>query len=63
MFWDSFDAVVNSNVGLGGVQKFNYLHAQLHDDDAHVIAGLPFTDDNYICPLCYLAQRQIQPTI
>jgi len=24
-FWDSFDAAVNANTGLSGVQKFNYL--------------------------------------
>ena len=24
-FWDSFDAAVNSNTALDGIQKFNYL--------------------------------------
>ena len=40
-FWDSFDAAVNSNGGLSGVQKFNYLRAQLHRDADCVIAGFP----------------------
>ena len=31
-FWDSFDAAVNTNIALDGVQKFNYLRAQLHGD-------------------------------
>ena len=33
-FWDSFDAAVNSNTSLTGVQKFNYLRAQLQGDAA-----------------------------
>jgi len=47
-FWDSFNAAVNANSGLTGVQKFTYLHTQVRGDAARVIAGLPLTDDNYV---------------
>jgi len=46
-FWDSFDAAINTNDGLSGVQKFNYLRTQVQGDAARVIAGLKLTDDNY----------------
>lgn len=47
-FWDSFSAAVDCNPHLSGVQKLNYLRSQLHGDAAHVIAGFPLTDANYI---------------
>lgn len=47
MFWDSFDAGVNSNMRLNDVQKFNYLCAQVHGAAAYVIAGFPLTNSNY----------------
>jgi len=31
-FWDSFEAAVNSNSTLDGVQKFNYLRAQIQGE-------------------------------
>lgn len=46
-FCDSFDATVHNNPMLDGVQKFNYLRAQLQGDAARVIAGLPLTTANY----------------
>ena len=46
-FWDSFNVAVNSNPNLGGVQKFNYLRAQLSGDASRAIAGFPLTDSNY----------------
>ena len=56
-FWDSFDAAVHSNVGLSGVQKFNYLRAQLHGDAARVVAGFPLTDANYMHSIDLLKDR------
>ena len=56
-FWDLFDAAVNSNLSLSGVQKFNYLRAQLHGDGARVIAGFPLTDDNYAHSVTLLKDR------
>ena len=46
-FWDSFDAAINANTGLSGVQKFNYLRELVQGDAARVIAGFSLTDDNY----------------
>lgn len=46
-FWDSFIAAVHFNEGLSGVQKFNYLCAQLRSYAFHVIAGFLLTNDNY----------------
>ena len=42
-FRDSFDAAVHNNSMLDGVQKFNYLRAQMQGGAARVIAGLPLT--------------------
>lgn len=46
-FWDSFEVAINSNAALDGVQKFNYLKAQLHGDASRAIAGLPRASANY----------------
>ena len=46
-FWDSFNVAVNSNPNLEGVQKFNYLRAQLSGDASRAIAGFPLTNNNY----------------
>jgi hypothetical protein len=46
-FWDSFNVAVNSNPNLEGVQKCNYLQAQLSGDAARAIAGFPLTNNNY----------------
>jgi len=42
-FWDSFSAAVHSNNSLTGVQKFNYLRAQVTDEAAKTIAVFPLT--------------------
>ena len=47
-FWDSFEAAIHSNPSLTGVQKFNYLRAQLQGDAARVIAGFLLTNSNYV---------------
>jgi len=59
-FWDSFDAAVHSNPSLSGVQKFNYLHAQLHGNAAGVIDGFPLTDDNYAHSVTLLKNKFCQ---
>ena len=56
-FWDSFEAAVNSNTALDGVQKFNYLKAQLHGDASRAIAGLPLTSANYNHAVSLLRER------
>ena len=48
-FWDSFEAAIHSNPSLTGVQKFNYLRAQLQGDAARVIAGFPLTNRTLCC--------------
>ena len=56
-FWYSFEAAVNSNAALDGVQKFNYLKAQLHGDASRAIAGLPLTSANYNHAVSLLQER------
>ena len=56
-FWDSFEAAVNSNTALDGVQKFNYLKAQLHGDASRAIAGLSLTSANYNHAVSLLRER------
>ena len=46
-FWDCFQAAVHHNPSIAGVQKLNYLRAQLQGSALHVIAGLPLTNANY----------------
>ena len=60
-FRDSFDAAVHNNPMLDGVQKFNYLRAQLQGDAARVIAGLPLTSVNYSSAMSLLTERFGQP--
>ena len=40
-FWDSFYAAIHANTNLSGIQKFNYLKAQLQGDAARANDGLP----------------------
>jgi len=61
MFWDSFSAAVDSNHTLSGVQKFNYLRAQLQGDAARAIAGFPLSDANYNHSVDLLKERFGQP--
>ena len=46
-FWQSFEAAVNSNDNLSGVQKFNYLISLLGGAALEAVAGLALTDENY----------------
>ena len=60
-FWDSFDASVDSNASLSGVQKFQYLRAQLTGPAAHCVAGLTATNAHYTHAIEMLRQRFGQP--
>ena len=57
MFWDSFSAAVDSNPCLTGIQKLNYLRAQLQGDASRVISGFPLSDINYTHSVELLRQR------
>ena len=60
-FWDCFEAAVHSNRSLTGVQKLNYLCAQLRGDAARVIAGFQLTNANYEHSIALLKERFGQP--
>ena len=55
--WDSFNAAVNTNTSLGGVEKFNYLRAQLRGEAERAVAGFPLTNDNYSKAIATLQER------
>ena len=56
-FWDTFETSVHSSQALSGVQKFQYLHAQLNGPAARTIAGLTPTNGNYQHAIDLLRQR------
>ena len=56
-FWDCFEAAVHSNPCLTGVQKLNYLRAQLQGEAAKVVAGFPLTNVNYEHSIALLRER------
>ncbi|XP_065896204.1 uncharacterized protein [Dysidea avara] len=56
-FWDSFQAAIHLNPNLSGVQKFNYLKAQLQGDAARTIDGIPLCDQNYLHAVTLLQNR------
>ena len=56
-FWDSFQAAIHLNPNLSGVQKFNYLKAQLEGDAARTIEGIPLCDQNYFHAVTILQDR------
>ena len=56
-FWDCFEAAVHNNRVITGVQKLNYLRAQLQGSSLRVIAGLPLTNDNYNHSVALLKER------
>ena len=60
-FLDSFQAAIDFNPNLSGVQKFNYLKAQLDGDAARTIEGFPLTDRNYLHTVAILQDRCGQP--
>ena len=47
-FWDSFDTAVHRNPTLTGIQRFNYLKAQLMGEALQTIAGFPLTNNNLL---------------
>ena len=46
-FYDAFQATVDSNPNLSGVDKFNYLCSRLEGDALEVIGGMTLTNVNY----------------
>ena len=56
-FWDCFDSAVHNNPMLSGVQKLNYLRAQLQGGALRIIAGLPLTTPNYNHSVALLKER------
>ena len=46
-FWDCFQAAVDSNRSLTGVQKLSYLRAQLRGEASRAIAGFQLTNTSY----------------
>ena len=56
-FWDSFEAAVHSNSNLTGVEKFNYLRAQLDGEASRTVSGLTLTDANYEQSVTLLQSR------
>ncbi len=60
-FWDSFDTAVHRNPTLTGIQRFNYLKAQLMGEALQTIAGFPLTNNNYDQAVNLLKDRFGQP--
>ena len=46
-FYDAFEAAVDSNPNLLGVDKFNYLHSRLEGDALEVTGGMTLTNAKY----------------
>ena len=59
-FWDSFYAAIDANPNLSGIQKFNYLKAQLQGHAARAISGLPL-QINYQHTITLFQDRFGQP--
>ena len=59
--WDSFNTVLYANLCPSGVQKFNYLKAQLQSDAVRTIAGLPLMKLNYQHSITLLEEWFDQP--
>ena len=60
-FWDCFETAVHNNPALSGVQKLNYLRAQLQGSALCVITGLPLTNTSYGHSVTLLQDRYGQP--
>ena len=56
-FWDSFEAAVHTNTNLTGVEKFNYLRAQLEGDAARTVSGFTLTNASYEQSISLLKSR------
>ena len=60
-FRDCFETAVHNNSALSGIQKLNYLRAQLQEGALRVIAGLPLTNTSYSHSVSLLRDRYGQP--
>ena len=60
-FWDSFEAAVDTNRSLTGVQKLSYLRAQLRGEARDVIAGFQLTNASYADSVQLLKERFGEP--
>ena len=60
-FWDCFEAAIHCNPSLTGVQKLNYLRAQLHGDASRVVAGFTLASANYVHSVALLRECYGQP--
>ena len=56
-FWDSFQASVDKNSDISGVDKMNYLSGLLKGEAARVIKGLPLSESNYQRAVDLLKER------
>ena len=60
-FWDCFEAAIDTNPSLTGVQKLSYLRTQLRGEATRAIAGFPLTNLNYHHSVLILKDRYGQP--
>ena len=60
-FWDCFEAAVDTNTSLTGVQKLSYLRAQLRGEASQVITGFQLTHANYANSVRLLRERFGEP--
>ena len=59
-FWDCFQAAIDTNPTLTGVQKLSYLRAQLRGEALRMITGLPLTNANYQTSVTLLKDHNAQ---
>lgn len=60
-FWDCFEAAIDTNPSLTGVQKLSYLRAQLRGEATRAIAGFPLNNLNYHHSVSILRDHFGQP--
>ena len=56
-FWESFEAAVDKNSDLSGVEKFNYLSSLLEGTAKEAVSGLSLTEANYAEAVSMLKKR------
>eukprot|EP00731_Ephydatia_muelleri_P024186 Em0016g457a len=56
-FWESFEAAVDKNSDLSGVEKFNYLSSLLEGTAKEAVSGLSLTEANYAGAVSMLKKR------
>ena len=61
VIWGCFETAVHNNPTLSGIQKLNYLRAQLQGSALRVITGLPLTNTSYGHSVTLLQDRYGQP--